>query len=131
MDQTVGEFLKEKMTNMAQWVTANVGKDNLDIDLVQYAMDRTELEVTYLAQLLRDNHTHITHKNWKGVADSFDEFTGPNKDAFLVLLQAVRQRDDMHDKFWRYLELFRDIVNSDPTESDVREQQGSIGAGRT
>ena len=34
----------------------------------------------------------------------------PAMPSFVAVCHAVRSREDMHDKFWRYLELFRDVV---------------------
>ena len=34
---------------------------------------------------------------------------------FIDLLQLVRARPELHDKFWRYMELFRDVVNNSDT----------------
>ena len=45
-EQTKGEFLQEKMLNMAKWVTLEVGKENLPADLIAGTDGRSALEVT-------------------------------------------------------------------------------------
>ncbi len=112
---TVGAFVKEKLGNMARWVTREVGKENLTVDLEQFARDRTEAEVTFLAEVLSSNSAKINHRDWCGLVGMLDDTAIPGDVAaqFQELVQAVRAREELHDKFWRYLELFKSVVNSD------------------
>lgn len=113
--QTVGAFLKEKLGNMARWVTEEVGKENLSVDLEQFVRDRSEVEVTFLSQVLNSNSAKISHRDWCGLVGMLHDDAIPKElaEQFAVIIQVVRVRETMHDKFWRYLELFRDVVNSD------------------
>ena len=104
--QTVGAFLKEKLTNMATWIEEELGTS--DVDLKQYLAGRTETEIAYVVGNLCANSIQITHRDWSGLARLYDL----PKD-LLMLIDAIRKREDMHDKFWRYLELFSDAVSSD------------------
>lgn len=105
MSQTVGEFLREKLTNMACWITSELGETSVDIK--QYLAERTDTEIAYLVGILGSNSTMITHRDWSGLARVAEL---PLE--LLELFQSIRKRDDMHDKFWRYLALFSEVISN-------------------
>lgn len=108
MSSTVGEFLREKMSNMGRWVNKELGNE-INMDLEQYVAGRTETELAVIASLLSTNSTIIIHKDWSGLS-RLGEIPADLQTCF----HCIRQREDMHDKFWRYLHLFRDVI-SNPT----------------
>lgn len=103
MAQSVGEFLKEKMGNMSRWV-----EGELHVDLKQYVAARTERECTYIAGLLSTNSDKITLRDWSGLA-SVGDLPQELQRVFLL----IRQREDMHDKFWRYMDMFVQVISND------------------
>lgn len=105
MSQTVGEFLREKLTNMGTWVTTELG--DTPVDIKQYLADRTDTEIAYVVGILGSNSTMITHRDWSGLARVGDIPT-----ELLDTFQLVRKREDMHDKFWAYLELFVHVISN-------------------
>jgi|TARA_X000000368_G_scaffold418069_1_gene416404 hypothetical protein len=109
-DDTVelGVFLKQKFGNMARWVTGEVGKENLPVDLEHLINDRSVVEVTFLATVLDANSDKVAHRDWSGLVRMMQAEDLPVD--FVTVVQAVRSRPELHDKFWRYLELFRDSV---------------------
>ena len=113
---TVGEFLKEKLVNMAVWIEGEIGKENLPVDVVQLSRDRRAVEVTILAEVLNANSTLVTHRDWSGLVRRLTEEDLPVD--FAAVLHAVRAREELHDKFWRYMELFREVVQSSEQESE-------------
>jgi len=102
--QTKGEFLKEKMTNMARWVTQEVGKENLSVDIITGIAGRSALEATVLSGALEANKYRVIHRDWNGLVQLLAEHGAPSELQEVVV--AVRGKPDMHDKFWRYMELF-------------------------
>ena len=106
-EQTIGSFLKEKMTNMAVWIRTELGPEVTNVDMEQYVSERTETEIAYVVGLLSTNSNMITHKDWSGLARLQD--LPPQLEA---LFHHIRQREDMHDKFWRYLELFAQVISN-------------------
>jgi hypothetical protein len=106
MSQTVGEFLREKMGNMAGWIVNELGDQN-NVDLKQYIAERTDTELAYLVGILRSNSNMITHRDWSGLARLGDMPT-----QLLEVFQSVKQREDMHDKFWRYLSLYVEVISN-------------------
>ena len=110
MAETVGAFLKQKLANLAGWVTAEVGKENLPLDIVQAAQARTELEVTVLATMIAERPHVALHSDWGGLVRLLEHPDMPPEVPAIV--QAVRAREDMHEKFWRYVCLFRDTIIS-------------------
>ena len=115
MDQTVGGFLKDKLKNLALWVTESIGKENISMDLELFVNRRSEVEITFFADILNSNSAKVVHRDWAGLVGILStDATIPKEvaDTFIQILQLVRQRQQMHDKFWRYMELFKDTVNS-------------------
>jgi len=108
MSETKGEFLLQKLTNMANWVTQEVGKENLPADLVAGIAGRTALEVTMLCGALEANSDLATHQNWSGLVQLMEANNAPSELQQVVV--AVQKRPDMHEKFWRYIKLFVDVV---------------------
>jgi len=109
MSQTVGAFLREKLTNMGVWMTTELG-ETLTVDIKQYIAERSDTEIAYVVGILGSNSTKITHRDWSGLAR-----VGDIPVELLDVFQLIRKRDDMHDKFWRYLELFVQVISN--TES--------------
>ena len=104
MSQTVGSFLREKLTNMTTWIESELGTQS--VDLKQYVAERTDTEIAYIVGILSTNSTQIAKRDWDGLTvDIPTELTS--------VFQRIRKREDMHDKFWRYLELFVESVSSD------------------
>ncbi len=107
MSETKGEFLHHKMINMARWVTQEVGKENLSVDIIADIAGRSALEATVLCAALEANEHLVTHKNWSGIVQLMAQHgASPGLQEVMVLVQ---KRDAMHDKFWRYMQLFVEV----------------------
>ena len=118
MTQTVGAFLKVKLSNLAVWVIESLGKENINMDLEQFVNRRSEVEITFFADILSSNSAKVVHRDWAGLVGILStDATIPSdvSATFIDLLQLVRSRPELHDKFWRYMELFRDVVNNSDT----------------
>jgi len=111
MSETVGAFLKTKLCNMAQWIENEVGGGDLAISPVQFAQGRTELEVVMLAQIIAGKPAIIANRDWLGLVQLLDSEAAQMAHAVSCLLHSVKAREDLHPKFWRYMELFRDVIN--------------------
>ena len=107
-EQTKGDFLHEKMLNMAKWVTLEVGQENLPADIIAGIAGRSALEVTMVCGLIEANEDLTTLQNWSGLVQLMEANNVPNELQEVVAL--VRKKDAMHDKFWRYMRLFIDVV---------------------
>ena len=103
-EMTKGQFLLQKLRNMARWVEQEVGKENLPVDILAGIAGRSELEVAALAGKLESNSAQVAHRDWHGLAHLL-----PQRELQEVVT-AIKQRPGMHDKFWRYMELFIEIV---------------------
>jgi hypothetical protein len=102
MEQTVGGFLLEKATNMKSWLGTEVDKRYVQMEL-------TELSVTAMAAKLSEHRQLVFNRDWAGLSrQSHAAGLGDLTD----MLEAVRSRHDLHDKFWRYLELFVETMSS-------------------
>ena len=111
---TVGAFIKEKMGNMARWLTEEIGKENLSIDLESFVAQRSEVELTFLAERVAENRTAIIHSDWQRFITMLNtDNTLPEhvvKD-FVQLILLVREREALHTKFWRYMHLLSSSVD--------------------
>ena len=107
-EQSKGEFLMEKVENMAKWVTEVVGKENLPVDIIAGIAGRSALEITVLCGALEANSDLATHRNWSGLVQLMEANSAPRE--LQEVVAAVQQRQEMHDKFWRYIQLFVTVV---------------------
>lgn len=108
MEQTKGEFLKEKMMNMAKWVTEEVGQENLPVDVIAGIAGRSVVEVTALSGALDANFVQVTTRNWSGLVQLMNDHAVAQELQEVVV--AVQQQPAMHDKFWRYMDLFATVA---------------------
>ena len=116
MSKTVGVYLKQKISNMATWITEEVGKENLSVDICTFANNMRQVEVTLLGEVLSEPKLSacVTHRDWRelqaALAKQTEIVPSDVLSALHVIMCAVYAKREMHDKFWRYLELFRDVV---------------------
>ena len=103
-----GEFLKEKLGNMARWVAEEVGKENLPVDVIAGIAGRSELECCTLSGVLQANKDLATHQNWSGLVQLLSAEGCPRELQEVVAI--IQKRPAMHDKFWRYIGLFIEIA---------------------
>ena len=91
-----GEFLQEKMLNMAAYVQDGVG---MKIEGLEGQI--TPIRAVAFCQELAKHKVFVTHRNWQGIVSA------PGMPAYMQdLVVAVRANEELHAKFWRYLELF-------------------------
>ena len=112
---SMGEFVKTKLHNMATWAQNEIGKENLQIDLPKFVQVLSHVEVTLMAQEMQAVSVQIAHRDWKGLFSALQaEFKMPE---MLSVFRAIQEREAMHEKFWRYLELFRDVGRSEKSDA--------------
>ena len=109
-EQTIGSFLREKGCNFVRFMN-----DGLPPSQALPTSFVTEVGMSTFAVILRDNRVVVTHKDWVGLnrllGDS--QLVGGWKCEMVERLLTVKTLPDLHDKFWRYLELFADTVAGD------------------
>ncbi len=98
MSDTVskGEFLQEKMLNMIRFVSEETG---VWVDGIQTEI--TPLRAVLFCQEMRKHRVEVVHRNWVAL-HNIPELPEHLKDAIV----RVKKQPDIHDKFWRYMELF-------------------------
>ena len=102
---TVGQFVKSKMHNMAVWVRDELGPS---MDYVATIDARTELELTTLCTMLNSKKDIAARRDWDALLALVQAqivFT-----PMVTLLQSVREKEHMQEKFWKYVQLFVDVV---------------------
>ena len=106
--ETKGAFLKEKLQNMARWVEQEVGKENLPADLVAGIASRSEMEASALSGALLSNREQVAQRDWRGLMHSIADGNVPA--SVLEVVKRVEERESMHEKFWRYMDLFVEVA---------------------
>jgi len=97
---SVGEFLKEKAGNMQRWLKANGNPIDTDFSSLP------AISVVQMAQELHKYESAITARDFNALLADPDALPAE----LAMTVGFVRGRTDLHDKFWRYLELFSDTV---------------------
>ncbi len=94
---SVAIFLREKLGNMAAWLNSE------GLALHAPLHERTNVEIVAFAQYLHDTHAPVIRaRDFAGMLDD-------NADTQRILA-FVESRPELHDKFWRYLALFSEVV---------------------
>ncbi len=96
-----GDFLLEKVSNMSKWIDSH-----LDLGLADRAGELKPLQATVLAASVGGKVELAAKRDW----DALIEVIADNAPVLLEATLMVRGRPEMHDKFWRYIDLFVDIT---------------------
>ncbi|KAL3919537.1 MAG: hypothetical protein SGPRY_005593 [Prymnesium sp.] len=107
-EMKTGEFVKQKVQNMVRWERNELGDDVITESLQQAILCRSEVEIVYVLRTLKDHTADVHKRDWEGLANSA---TVP--DEFKTLIVAIRDKPVMHDKFWRYLDMFSEVLAQD------------------
>ena len=96
-----GEFIKEKLGNMARWVDEELGSElNAAVDC------QSALAATVFASRLLDNRHMVTARNWSGITH-----LATNEVPELgAVLQDINRHERLHEKFWRYMDMFVEVA---------------------
>ena len=98
---TVGDFLLEKLGNMSKWVEAETG-DSVMMNAVHKGGATL---ATAFAIEARKRKELIKNRDWVGLTESNLPASISEQIPRLLL------RKDMHDKFWRYLDMFVSVAD--------------------
>ena len=109
-EQTVGSFLKNKGLNFVKFLN-----DGLPTTHSLPTVFVTEVGMSTFALILKRNRVIVTHRDWAGLFRLIEEQQTllDGRVGMLERLHLVRGIEEMHDKFWRYLELFADTIQGD------------------
>lgn len=98
-----GSFLKAKASNMIAWLSeAGILKGELPAF--------TELQATFMAEMLLEKQDEVAAKSFTDLLQSKELSESQIGDTFRSILEGVRDNPVLHEKFWRYLALFVDVV---------------------
>lgn len=103
---TIGDFLREKMLNMAKWIEEEIGKENLKVDLPHFISVRTNTELCYIAEVLKGQYNSICREDWTGLLSAAEIPVD-----FFEVVQEVRKKASMHEKFWRYMHVYVQVIS--------------------
>ena len=87
---------------MALWLSSELKDCDQDLrTLSQQLGNITAFQATSFALKLLDAKDAIMQRDFDALGNHPDK-----ADSLARLMDAIRPRDDLHDKFWRYMELF-------------------------
>jgi hypothetical protein len=97
------DFLTEKANNMARWITAEVGQESLPVDIITGIGGCSAFEIVLLAGTLAANKTVVIHRDWLALMQIL---LANHQEDLHAVVRVVNGRNDLHTKFWRYMDLF-------------------------
>jgi len=108
MSNTVnkGDFLHEKMLNMIRFVSEGTG-----VVIEGLEKQVTPVRAVLFCQEMRKHKLKIIHRDFLAL-HNIEDLPSFIQDAIVT----VRKHPDLHDKFWRYMELF--VMMGDENEQD-------------
>tara|TARA_B100001996_G_scaffold59641_1_gene42493 strand:- start:246 stop:578 length:333 start_codon:yes stop_codon:yes gene_type:complete len=96
----LGDFLQEKALNMRKWL-----REQLDEPQLLEVMDTMlKNDFVVLGDECLEHKTSICRRDFRELMQAVQ-----NTPLFEIA-QRVRAREELHDKFWRYMELFVDVT---------------------
>ena len=94
-----GVFLQQKLLNMSKWLQENGSPHTLELP--------TQIEVVAVACILKELYSETIDNR------DFAQFHAEKENLPPQIHEAVEfveSRPELHDKFWRYLQLFSEVV---------------------
>lgn len=98
-----GEFLAEKALNLRKWLTSEI--DDACTERFQL-LQITPVTATTIGCMLAEIKDKIDERNWSALIEHAD--LPAEWRECIVLVQA---RVDLHDKWWRYMDLFCEVCS--------------------
>lgn len=100
---TVASFLREKVGNMEVWLRGNGAE-------ARHLPQVSDLALVTFAQELHNKFANVLEKRDFDLLLSDKENLPPE---LMAIVDFVQSKPALHDKFWRYLQLFSDTVSND------------------
>jgi hypothetical protein len=103
MQETKGSFLMEKAANMRKWLQSEIQ----GVSAIDQLKELSQIEAVYAAESLIQHQPAIAARDF-----SIIERLGVEDVAWKEILLAIRGRAGLHDKFWRYAQLFVEVAGA-------------------
>jgi len=107
---TVGAFIAEKLFNMAAWLEGE-GVEGSE-GMVVESMKLTPLIATLIASSIKTEQVAVAARHWDRLSQKFTVDAGkyPMFTGFVSVFESVRARPEMHERFWRYMDLMCEVA---------------------
>ena len=106
---TLGTFLAEKMQNMLNWIEAEAMPGSLLLDEIKTEL--TALRATYIATALARHEAAVQARDWS-VFEALRVEEQHIDDRFWAIINAVKLKTELHDKLWKCMAMFSEVINS-------------------
>lgn len=103
MQETKGSFLAEKAANMRKWLQSEIQ----GVPAIDQLKELSQIEAVYAAESLIKHRPAIAARDFSIIGR-----LGEEDAVWKEILLAIRERVGLHDKFWRYAELFVEVIGS-------------------
>jgi hypothetical protein len=103
---TIGDFLVGKVQNMHRWLSESCENYNEGLYAQKLALI-TPQTATLMGEILLQHKSIVYHRDWYRL-HQLTELPAELRS----LAEVLKPQSELHDKFWRYLELFVESVSS-------------------
>jgi hypothetical protein len=104
----LGEFLHQKVCNMARWIESETRCEGL----CAQATSMNNLGAVLLANGINQEREIVHAKDWDALQTHLQNAsTLPIVPLLIRACKEVQERPQMHTKFWRYLDMFCEVVS--------------------
>ena len=100
---TIGHVFDSASALTSEFI-ASLGAGDTWLDSVSL---RSNTELCVIAEVIKGQSTSVFHEDWMGLLSAAE--IPPD---FYEVVQAVRKNDSMHEKFWRYMNLFVFVISN-------------------
>ena len=104
-EQALGMFLQEKLKNFVKWVLSEIPRKELPVG---YSLNKlaTQEQCVEFASVVTDMREPVT-------ARDFDALSKHSQatDTMVTVIRAVYLRPELHEKFWRYMDMCVDVLD--------------------
>ena len=104
-EQAIGIFLQEKLKNFVKWVLSEIPKKELPTG---YSLNKlaTASQCVEFAEIVTEMRAPVT-------ARDFDALSKHSQatETMVAVIRAVYLRPELHDKFWRYMDMCVDVLD--------------------
>ena len=103
-EQVLGTFLQEKLRNFVKWVLSEIPKTQLPVG---YSLNKlaTQDQCVEFAEVVVEMREPVTTRDFSALSRHSHA-----TDTMVTVIKAIEARPELHDKFWRYMDMCIEVV---------------------
>jgi hypothetical protein len=109
-EQALGIFLQGKLRNFVKWVLSEIPKTQLPVG---YSLNKlaTQAQCVEFAEVVIEMREPVTLRDF----DALSRHSHAT-DTMCTVIKAVCGRPELHEKFWRYMDMCVEVVGQEGDE---------------